>query len=124
MKRVQSMNTKPEIIVRSILHKIGYRFRLHLPDLPGRPDIVMRKHKKIIFVHGCFWHSHNGCKSSSRPSTNTLFWNKKLDGNIARDSEQIKKLEYMGWKVLVVWECQTSNQSALELILIDFLKQN
>lgn len=121
MRRVKSRNTAPEMIVRSLLHGIGYRFRLHDAGLPGTPDIVLPRHRKIIFVHGCFWHGHQGCPAAARPTTNVEFWAKKLDKNIERDKSQIEKLEKSGWKVLIVWECQTVNRTVLGSILNDFM---
>ena len=122
MSRVSGKNTKPEIIVRSLLHKSGYRFRLHRNDLPGKPDIVLPKYKKIIFVHGCFWHGHTACRRSRRPATNTLFWNEKLDKNIKRDAENIAKLQKLGWEILVVWSCEVHNKDTLKKKLLSFLQ--
>lgn len=121
MSRIQGRNTKPEIIVRSLLHKAGYRFRLHKKDLPGKPDIVLFKYKTIIFVHGCFWHRHLGCKYSYTPKTRTDFWESKFKHNMSRDIENITELKGLGWKVLVIWECETIDEialnSKLELLL-------
>ena len=107
MSRVKGRDTKPEILVRSMVHRMGFRFRVHQRDLPGNPDIVLARYSKIIFVNGCFWHGHKRCKRSKRPATNKRFWNKKLDGNIERDKRFRRKLHRMGWKVLVVWQCET-----------------
>ncbi|MBK8541814.1 MAG: DNA mismatch endonuclease Vsr [Ardenticatenia bacterium] len=107
MSRVRSRDTRPERTVRSLVHRMGYRFRLHGRDLPGHPDIVLPRHKKAILVHGCFWHGHEQCPRSKRPATNAAFWAKKLDGNIARDSAYLDELRRLGWGVLVVWECET-----------------
>jgi len=127
MSRVSGKNTKPELKVRSLLHNLGYRFRLHRSDLPGKPDITLPKHKKVIFVHGCFWHGHKRCKRSKRPTTNENFWNKKLDGNIERDKRYRIELRELGWKVMIVWECETKNfdklQHKLERFLHDGQKQ-
>lgn len=112
MAKVRSKNTNPEIIVRKILHDLGYRFRLHKDKLPGKPDVVLPKHKTVIFVHGCFWHGHK-CKRGQRPSTNVAFWDKKLSRNIARDKKNINDLKSLGWKCMVVWECQARDQAAL-----------
>ena len=122
MSRIPRKNTIPEIKVRKLIHSLGYRFRLHDKNLPGKPDIILPKHHKIIFVHGCFWHGHPNCKKSKRPSTNRVFWNNKLDKNIARDNKIIKDLKYEGWKPFIVWECETKNQIALEKKLDDFLR--
>ena len=108
MSKVRSENTSAEIRVRKLLFRMGYRFRLHRKDLPGSPDIVMPKYKTVIFVNGCFWHGCPTCKHARiRPATNADYWNKKLDRNIQRDQENYKKLKDLGWRVLVVWECET-----------------
>ena len=106
MRRVGSKDTKPEMVVRRLLHGAGFRFRLHRKDLPGRPDIVLPKWKAVILVHGCFWHQHPDCPRSVRPTSNVDFWNKKLDRNVARDRENIDKLQQAGWRVFTAWECQ------------------
>jgi DNA mismatch endonuclease (patch repair protein) len=121
MSRVKNRNTKPEFVVRSFVHRLGYRFRLHRRDLPGNPDIVLPRHRKVIFVHGCFWHSHINCSRSKRPSTNKAFWNRKLDQNIKRDKSFKGKLQNMGWKVLVVWQCETQKPQKLLKRLERFL---
>lgn len=113
MSRIKGFDTKPEILVRSLVHRMGFRFRIHRRDLPGNPDIVLPKHGKIIFVHGCFWHGHRRCPRAKRPKTNKAFWNKKLDMNIKRDKDLQKKLRYKGWKVLVVWQCETKKPEKL-----------
>jgi len=118
MAKVRGENTSPERLVRSLIHKMGYRFRLNVKDLPGKPDIVLKKHKKVIFVHGCFWHQHEGCPHAARPSSNTEYWNKKLDRNMLRDRENMHKLEYLDWNVLIVWKCETRDREKL----IDKLK--
>jgi DNA mismatch endonuclease, patch repair protein len=107
MRRVRSENTKPEMAVRQLAHKLGYRFRLHRKDLPGRPDLVFAGRGKIIFVHGCFWHQHS-CKRGGRvPATRREYWVAKLERNVARDRAVLRKLRRLGWSVMVVWECQT-----------------
>lgn len=106
MSLVRSKNTKPELFVRSLLHRMGYRFRLHRKDLPGKPDIVLPKHHAAVFVHGCFWHQHPGCKKATLPKQNAEFWKDKLEGNVRRDEQAQRRLEEMGWRVLVVWECE------------------
>jgi DNA mismatch endonuclease (patch repair protein) len=113
MSRIRSEDTQPEKVVRSILYRLGFRFRLHDESLPGKPDIVLRKYKTVIFVHGCFWHRHQKCKYAYIPKTKTDFWNKKFSENIARDEKIRKELEEQGWKVLIIWECGLSNQAAL-----------
>ena len=107
MGRVKGRDTKPEILVRSIVHRMGYRFRIHRRELPGNPDIVLPRHRKVIFVHGCFWHGHKRCPRSERPSSNKSFWNTKLDKNVERDERLRRALRRMGWKVFVVWVCET-----------------
>jgi DNA mismatch endonuclease, patch repair protein len=121
MARVRGKNTKPELMVRSVLHGMGYRFRLHRKDLPGNPDIVLPKHKKVIFVHGCFWHGHSTCLRSKRPTTNQTFWDNKLDGNIKRDRRFRRELRRLDWEVLTVWECETKNSEKLLRKLERFL---
>lgn len=125
MARIRARDTQPEIFVRRLLHKQGYRFRLHAKDLPGQPDIVFRGRKKAIFVHGCFWHCHEGCKRASMPKTRTAYWKPKLEANRKRDAKSLSALEEMGWRVMIVWECETSirNQDVLRDRLKDFLKE-
>ncbi|MFP4164854.1 MAG: very short patch repair endonuclease [Chitinispirillaceae bacterium] len=105
MSRIRSKNTKPEIMVRSVLHRMGFRFRVHYSKLPGCPDIVLPKHRVVIFVHGCFWHRHPGCRRATTPGSNKAFWKKKFERNVARDQEKRKDLEELGWRVLTIWEC-------------------
>lgn len=109
MSKIKGTHTGPERKVRSFLHRMGYRFSLHRKDLPGRPDIVLVKHKTAIFVHGCFWHRHKGCKDATMPKTRLHFWQSKLEGNAARDKIKQKALRYLGWRVIVVWECETES---------------
>jgi len=111
MSKIHSKNTKPEILVRRWLHSQGYRFTLHSKDLPGKPDIVLPKYRTVIFVHGCFWHGHPGCKNAKRPQQNSVFWNAKIDRNIERDSLNMDKLKALGWNVLVIWECMVYDKS-------------
>lgn len=108
MSRIKGSNTGPERIVRSILHRMGYRFRLHRKDLPGKPDITLARHKTIVFVHGCFWHRHKGCKDATMPKTRRNFWRNKLKGNTARDKLKQEVLHASGWRV-IVWECDTED---------------
>lgn len=122
MSRVGGKNSKPELAVRSVLHQLGYRFRLHRADLPGKPDITLPKHRKIIFVHGCFWHGHQDCSRSKRPTTNESFWRDKLDKNIARDRANIRVLQQAGWNVLIVWGCETKDTRMLRSKLLSFLQ--
>ncbi len=111
MSRIRSKDTKPEIAVRSMLHRSGYRFRLHVKGLPGRPDIVLPKYNTVIFVNGCFWHRHQGCKYAYNPKTNVPFWKKKFKDNVIRQKSNIKNLNTLGWKVKIVWECETSREN-------------
>jgi len=113
MSRIRGKSTSPEIAVRKALHKAGFRFRLHRKDLPGKPDIVLPKYKTVIFVHGCFWHSH-GCKDSRTPKTNTEFWCSKLTQNVRRDMGNIRNLKNLGWNVKVIWECEIKDQFILQ----------
>lgn len=122
MSRVGGKNTKPEIVVRSLLHKMGYRFRLQRKDLPGKPDITLPKYKKVIFVHGCFWHGHQGCSRSKRPATNQKFWSEKLDKNIQRDKVTMNALSQLGWEVLTVWSCEVKDTNQLKIKLLSFLE--
>ncbi|OXM86265.1 very short patch repair endonuclease [Paenibacillus rigui] len=126
MGSIKSKNTTPELIVRRLLHKLGYRFRLHKKDLPGSPDIVLPKHKKVIFVNGCFWHGHENCKKSQLPETNREFWQDKISKNIKRDAENIAKLTELEWGVLIIWDCQTKKKDLenLEKILDNFIRSN
>lgn len=124
MAKVRGQDTAPERIVRSLIHRMGYRFRLRVKDLPGKPDIVLPRHRKIILVHGCFWHQHPGCPHAQRPSSNTEYWNKKLDRNIARDRETLDQLANLGWNVLIVWGCELKDISKLQEKLADFLRKS
>jgi len=113
MGQVRGKDTKPELIVRSLLHRAGFRFRLHNKKLPGKPDIVLSKYKTIVFVHGCFWHRHVNCADATIPKTRTDFWVEKFDGNVKRDDKIRNLLRGMGWKVIVVWECETAKENEL-----------
>src|SRR5690606_19657417 len=116
MGRIRGRDTIPERRVRSLLHRLGYRFRLHRRDLPGRPDIVLPRHKTVILVHGCFWHRHPGCGNCTTPTANQEFWLSKFDANVKRDRHSIQALRDLGWKVIVVWECETEGETlGLEL---------
>jgi DNA mismatch endonuclease (patch repair protein) len=123
MAKIKGKDTKPEKVVRSLLHQMGYRFRLHRGDLPGNPDIVLPKHKKIIFVHGCFWHGHKRCSRSKRPSTNKKFWNEKLSKNIERDKRNQRKLRKLEWTPLVIWQCQIKDLDNLSKKISRFLNR-
>ena len=115
MARVKGTNTKPEVVLRSLLHRMGYRFRLHRKDLPGSPDIVLPKYRTAIFVHGCFWHRHPGCKRTTTPKNNYEFWQTKFAQNIERDARKHAQLLQLGWHVIIVWECETVPGKASEL---------
>jgi len=110
MRRIRSKDMRPELAVRSLAHKLGYRFRLHRKDLPGKPDLVFVSQRKVIFVHGCFWHSHQGCKSAHIPKSNLSYWKPKLERNQARDAMSLEKLSRDGWKCLIIWECETKDE--------------
>src|SRR5687768_2132535 len=106
MARIRSSNTKPEVSLRKALHRLGLRFRLHGRKLPGKPDIVLPRFKTAIFVHGCFWHRHEGCKVANTPKSNTDFWVDKFSRNVARDAKIADELKRLGWRVIVAWECE------------------
>jgi DNA mismatch endonuclease (patch repair protein) len=121
MSGIQAKNTRPEMLVRRLLHSEGYRFRLHRKDLPGTPDIVLPKFKIAIFVHGCFWHSHSGCNLAKVPATRSEFWTAKLRANVTRDNAAAEKLNAIGWRVLCVWECATRGSGAKGDLMSDIL---
>jgi DNA mismatch endonuclease (patch repair protein) len=124
MSRILSKDTKPEKAVRSMLHSLGYRFRINVKDLPGKPDIVLKKYAAIIFVHGCFWHLHSGCREGRIPGTRTEYWSDKLLRNQARDKKHMRNLRRLGYKVMRVWECQVESYPEKIMIKIDkFLKK-
>lgn len=120
MSSVRSRDTAPEMAVRSLLHRRGFRFRVNVPSLPGKPDIVFSARKAVVFVHGCFWHSH-GCKYCRLPESNRSYWKPKLERNRERDRSNKASLERLGWQVLVVWECELREPRALEGKLVRFL---
>jgi DNA mismatch endonuclease (patch repair protein) len=113
MAAIRGTDTSPELKVRSLLHRLGYRFRLHRRDLPGSPDIVLSKHRTVVFVHGCFWHRHPGCRYSTTPKTRADFWNRKFEQNVERDHRQERRLREMGWSVMIVWECELRDLASL-----------
>lgn len=123
MAAIKSKDMKPELIVRRIVHALGYRYRLHRKDLPGKPDLVFGPRRKVIFVHGCFWHMHpkKDCLDARMPKSNRNYWTPKLARNVARDAEHIAKLEEFGWKSLVIWECETANRKAVSRRIERFL---
>lgn len=112
MSRIRSKDTKPEILVRKFLHKNGFRYRLHVKDMPGKPDIVLKKYKTVVFVQGCFWHGHENCKLFVMPKSNTDYWTKKIQANIDKDLHSAQLLKEQGWNVVKVWECQLKGPDA------------
>ena len=121
MRRIRSKDTSPELALRHLIYQLGYRFRLHRKDLPGRPDIVFPGRRKLIFAHGCFWHQHPGCREGRIPGSRVGYWMPKLNRNQTRDSENQARLEKQGWEVLVVWECDLKNTQSLTKTLRRFL---
>lgn len=120
MSLIRGKDTVPELIVRRLAHVLGHRFRLHRKDLPGSPDLVFPRHRKIVFVHGCFWHGHD-CRYGRLPKSNVPFWQEKIIKNQARDARNVADLQESGWKVLVLWQCQTKDPAALKKLLTAFL---
>src|SRR5438105_1855737 len=123
MSRVRVRDTQPEVLVRRLIHSLGFRFRLHRKDLPGCPDIVLPRLKSVIFINGCFWHGHRRCRKGTRPSSNVEFWNRKIQGNIERDNKNLRRLKRLGWQVLVIWECQTRDEEKLAQQIDSFLSE-
>src|SRR5690606_25232075 len=115
MSRIRSKDSKPELIVRRFLHRNGFRFRLHVKDLPGKPDLVLKKHRTVIFVHGCFWHGHEGCKYFVVPKTRTEWWLEKIETNKRKDKINIESLTQSGWRVFEVWDCELRSREARRL---------
>ena len=124
MSRVKSKGMKPELEVRRLLHSLGYRFRLHRADLPGKPDLVFPSRKKVVFVNGCFWHSHPGCVRVRIPATNRSYWVSKLERNSARDAHNLVLLEEMGWVPFTVWECELQDLTEVKRRLVTFLGEH
>jgi len=122
MRAVRSRNTQPEMRVRQMVHGLGYGFRLHWGELPGKPDLAFPGRRKVIFVHGCFWHQHKGCRRASVPQSNVVFWRTKLDRNATRDADQFAAIKKRGWGVLVVWECEINRKRRLKARLRRFLR--
>ena len=122
MAKIGPRNTRPELIVRRLLHRMRFRFRLHLTALPGRPDVVLPSYRLVIFVHGCFWHRHQGCINCTMPKTRSSFWNRKFDQNVARDTRSVRALRRSGWRVITVWECETEHLLTLERRLLRLLR--
>jgi DNA mismatch endonuclease (patch repair protein) len=122
MRAIRSKGMRPELEVRHLVHNMGYRYRLHLKGLPGKPDLVFASRNKAIFVHGCFWHMHEDCRVAHVPKSNLEYWGPKLERNRARDLKNVQSLMGDGWKVLVVWECETRSHEELKKKLQDFLQ--
>ena len=123
MSSIKGRNTSPEKIVRRCLRKLGRKFKTYCPELPGNPDIVLSKAKKVIFVHGCFWHNHKNCKRAALPTTNRAFWAKKIKGNATRDKKVKRELQKVGWKALTIWQCQTKDLERLIKRIDAFIKR-
>ena len=125
MSRIKGKDTKPEMLVRKFLHAHGFRYRLHVKNLPGKPDIVLPKYKTVIFVHGCFWHGHEGCKYFVVPKTRTEWWLNKINGNVENDKKAFEALNEAGWKIIEIWECELkdkkANQTLSELLTALYL---
>lgn len=121
MAKVRSKDTKPELLVRRLVHRLGYRFRLHGQKLPGRPDLVFGRRRKVIFVHGCFWHAHDDCSKARPPKSRQDYWLPKLGRNKARDAENVQALEHDGWQVLVIWGCELQDLIKVEQTIRAFL---
>ena len=115
MSAIRGRDTKPELVVRRFLHARGFRYRLHVRGLPGRPDIVLPRHRTVVFIHGCFWHRHRNCRFAVLPKSNRQFWLAKLSGNVRRDARNSLELRRAGWRVLTIWECSTSVASLRRL---------
>lgn len=124
MSRIKGQNTKPELVVRSLLHRLGYRFRLHRTTLPGKPDIVLPRFKTVIFVHGCFWHRHKDCRFAYTPKSRTDFWLKKLESNVIRDIQVKSDLEILGWRVITIWECELRDMGQLSIKIVAELEKS
>lgn len=122
MSRIKEKDTFPEMAVRRLVYALGYRYRLHRKDLPGKPDLVFKGRRKVIFVHGCFWHGHKDCNKGSLPKTNSEFWREKIARNIERDQRNIEELNIIGYKSLIVWECQTKDMIRVTQMITDFLE--
>jgi DNA mismatch endonuclease (patch repair protein) len=116
MARIRGVNTRPELAVRRFLHEHGFRFRLHPRNLPGRPDIVLPKLRTAIFVHGCFWHRHTGCKKTTTPSTHKAFWTVKFEANVERDMRKVAELRGRGWTAITIWECEVTPMRLARLL--------
>ena len=123
MRRIRSKDTSIEMTIRRLVHGMGYRYRLHAKDLPGSPDLVFRGRRKIILVHGCFWHRHRKCPLSSTPKTRVDFWKEKFEKNMVRDRRNLRELKKLGWSILVVWQCEIKDKDKLEKMIRLFLEK-
>lgn len=123
MSGIRGKHTKPELIVRRFLHRQGLRFRLHTRELPGCPDIVLRRYRAVVDVHGCFWHQHPGCRFAYMPASNRAFWSAKLGGNTVRDQRNRRALRALGWRVFIIWECEVSDERRLKR-LVDSIRES
>jgi DNA mismatch endonuclease (patch repair protein) len=123
MAAVRSVHTKPELLVRRLIHSLGYRFRLHSANLPGKPDLVFPSRRKVVFVHGCFWHRHVRCRYATLPKTRTEFWEKKFAANVVRDRRVRRDLKAAGWDTLTIWQCELKNLNKLAKRIDEFLKR-
>jgi DNA mismatch endonuclease (patch repair protein) len=121
MAAIRSKNTKPEMVVRRLVHSLGFRFRLHRSDLPGKPDLTFPKMRKVIFVHGCFWHMHDCPYGRVSPKSNAEFWARKRQSNVERDNRAVEVLATLGWQMLIIWECETRNLQNLQISIVSFL---
>ncbi len=121
MRKIGPKDSSQERYVRSLVHSMGYRFRLHRKDLPGCPDLAFPKYRKVVFINGCFWHGHKNCKRAQLPQTNRLFWDRKINGNVERDQKNYKKLQMNGWQYLVIWQCEI--KKANEFLLSGKIKE-
>jgi DNA mismatch endonuclease, patch repair protein len=123
MSRVRGKNTRPEMLVRRLIHALGYRYVLHSKKISGHPDLAFPGRRKVIFVHGCFWHQHNGCKNSAMPRSRSEYWIPKLRANAERDMRNLNRLQMEGWDALVLWECELKSSDVLEARIVDFLSK-
>ncbi|KAB0670607.1 DNA mismatch endonuclease Vsr [Oryzomonas sagensis] len=123
MSRVKAKNTSPEMVVRRLVYGMGYRYRIHVEGLPGKPDLVFAGSRKAIYVNGCFWHGHEGCRYAGLPKSRVAFWAAKIARNRARDRENVSAMEADGWRVLTIWQCELKNREKISELLHDFLKQ-
>ena len=119
MARIRPRDTQPELAVRRVAHRLGFRFRLHAKDLPGRPDLVLKRHRTVIFVHGCFWHRHAGCANATMPKTRVEFWEAKFNDNVSRDARNLATLRAAGWRVITIWECETEGGGVVEQRILE-----